>query len=51
VPEPIGSTAPAEAEERYYAMFDEALMAAKLKPNGLRQTPGSLIVDLGNGQA
>jgi putative transposase len=29
--EPIGNIPPAEAEERYYAMLDEADMAAQLK--------------------
>ncbi len=28
LPEPIGNIPPAEAEERYYAMLDEARMAA-----------------------
>ena len=38
--EPTGCIPPAEAEERYYAMLDEPAMAAKLKPNDLRETRG-----------
>jgi hypothetical protein len=35
-----GDIPPAEAEDRYYAMLDERMLAAQLKPNGLRQTRG-----------
>jgi len=38
--EPIGNIPPAEAEQRYYAILDAPAMAAKLKPNGLRQNRG-----------
>lgn len=41
--EPIGHIPSAEAEEQYYAMLDEPLMAGQLKPEGPRQTrPGSV---------
>lgn len=33
---PIGNIPPAEAEDRYYAMLDDTLMAAQFKPDGLR---------------
>src|SRR6185503_7542058 len=38
--EPIGNIPPAEAEKRYYAMLEQAAMAACLKSNGLRRTRG-----------
>lgn len=39
--EPIGNIPPAEAEERYYAMFEEPAVAACIKPNGLGN-PGTV---------
>ena len=36
--EPIGNIPPAEAEANYYAALDQPAMAAKLRPNGLRQS-------------
>jgi len=39
-------SAPAEAEERYYAMLDEARMAASLNPNSLRQTRGGSLASM-----
>ncbi|MEM5583166.1 hypothetical protein WNZ15_11945, partial [Roseibium sp. AS2] len=48
-PEPIGTLPQTEAEERDYAMLDQAAMAAKVKPNGLRETRcGSPSVACGN---
>ncbi|MDQ0304622.1 hypothetical protein J2S75_003667 [Ancylobacter polymorphus] len=34
--EPVGNIPPAEVEARYYAMLEQAAMAACLKRNGLR---------------
>lgn len=36
--EPIGNIPPTEAEVRYYATIELTAMAARLKPNSLRQT-------------
>jgi hypothetical protein len=38
--QPIGNIPPAEAEDRYYAMLEPPAMAARLKPNSLRETRG-----------
>ncbi|GJD86397.1 hypothetical protein HPGCJGGD_4303 [Methylobacterium haplocladii] len=36
--EPIGNLPPAEAEARYFAQTDVQALAARPKPNGLRET-------------
>jgi hypothetical protein len=42
--EPISNIPPAETEERYYAMLQEPVMAARLKRTGFRETRrGSLL--------
>jgi putative transposase len=41
--EPIGNIPPAEAEDRCYAMLEQPAMAARRKPDSLRQTRGGSV--------